>query len=258
VFQQQLPGPMVVEAGYYYRAHRNTIGFSNQAVPTSSYIPLAVTEVTSGQSVTVFNQAPSTLGKIDNLYANQPSLDSSYKGLDITLTKRMNHHWMALGSLSVGKNTGDIYGGSEDLNNPNFTYRQGLLSNDRLVFFKMSGAYEMKWGLTAAANGQYYSGYPEMTTALVTSQTVKLTQVSQSIVVEPSGTIRQPGATIIDINLQKRLKFGRYTVSPRVDIFNLLNASGIQSYISQLGPSYGNAITILDGRLIKFGANINW
>ena len=54
------------------------------------------------------------------------------------------------------------------------------------------------------------------------------------------------------------IKIGRMRLSPRVDIFNLLNASGIQSYIPQLGPSYGNAITILDGRLIKFGVNVNW
>jgi hypothetical protein len=257
-FQQQLQGSLVVEAGYFYRTHRNTIGFSNVSVPTSSYIPLAVTEVTSGQQVTVYNQNPATLGKIDNLYANQPSLDSSYNGVDVTLTKRMAHRWMALGSLSVGKNVGDVYGGTEDLNNPNFTFRNGLLTNDRHVFFKMSGAYELPLGFTVAANGQYYSGYPELTTVLVSSQTVKLTQVSQSIVVQPSGAIRQPSATIVDLNVQKSLKMGRMRLSPRIDVFNILNASGIQSYITQLGPSYGNAITILDGRLIKFGANVNW
>ena len=92
----------------------------------------------------------------------------------------------------------------------------------------------------------------------VNSQTVKLTQVSQSIVVQASGTIRQPGATIVDLNLLRPVTVGRMKVSPRVDVFNILNASGIQSYISQLGPSYGNAITILDGRLVKFGVNVNW
>ena len=57
---------LVVEAGHYYRSHRNTIGFSNVAVPTSGYVPLAVTEVSSGRQVTVYNQDPLTLGKIDN------------------------------------------------------------------------------------------------------------------------------------------------------------------------------------------------
>jgi hypothetical protein len=257
-FQQQLQGALVVEAGYYYRAHRNLIGFTNLAVPTAGYVPLSVTEVNSGQPVTVYNQSAATLGKIDNLYANQPALDNSYNGVDVTLTKRMSNRWMALGSLSVGKNVGDVYGGTEDLNNPNFTFRNGLLTNDRHVFFKMSGAYQLPLEFTVAANAQYYSGYPELTTVLVNSQTVKLTQVSQSIVVQPSGTIRQPSATIVDLNVQRPIKIGRMRLAPRVDIFNLLNASGIQSYIPQLGPSYGNAITILDGRLIKFGVNVNW
>ncbi|MGH9141544.1 MAG: TonB-dependent receptor domain-containing protein, partial [Vicinamibacterales bacterium] len=257
-FQQQLKGSLVVEAGYFYRSHRNTIGFTNVAVPTSGYTPLVVTEVNSGKQVTVYNQDPSTLGKIDNLYANQPSLGSTYNGVDVTMTKRMSNRWMALASLSVGKNVGDVYGGTEDLNNPNFTFRSGLLTNDRHVFFKLSGAYQLPFAFTVAANAQYYSGYPELTTALVNSQTVKLTQVSQSLVVQPSGTIRQPGATIVDLNLQRPIKAGKVRLSPRVDIFNLLNASGIQSYIPQLGPSYGNAITILDGRLIKLGVSVNW
>jgi hypothetical protein len=257
-FQQQLQGEIVVEGGYFYRAHKNTIGFANLAVPTSSYIPLNVTEVTSGQQIVVYNQAPSTLGKIDDLYSNRPDLDSSYNGVDLTVTRRMHDRWMLLGSLSVGKNVGDVYGGTEDLNNPNFTFRNGLLTNDRHVFFKISGAYELPWAFTAASNVQYYSGYPELTTVFVTSQTVKLTQVSQSIVVQPSGTIRQPGATIVDMNLMRPITVGHAKFSPRVDIFNVLNASGVQTYIAQLGPSYGNAITILDGRLVKFGITVNW
>jgi len=258
-FQQQLQGEIVVEAGYFYRSHRDGIGFANLAVPTSSYIPLTVTEVTSGRQVVVYNQDPSTLGKIDNLYSNRTELDGVYKGVDLSVTRRMRNHWMLLGSLSVGRNTGDVYGGTEDLNNPNFTFRNGLLTNDRRVFFKLSGAYEFPYQFTVASNVQFYSGYPELTTAFVTSQTTKLTQVSQSIVVQPSGTIRQPGATIVDMNVIRPFTIGgRLKVSPRMDVFNLLNASGIQSYIAQLGPSYGNAITILDGRLVKFGLNVNW
>jgi len=255
--QQQLPGPIVIDAGYYYRQHRNTIGFVNVSVPTSGYTPLTVTEVSSGQQVTVYNQNPATLGKIDNLYSNIPALDTYYKGVDLTVTKRMQNHWMLLGSLTVGKNFGDIYG-ANDMNNPNFTFRQGLLSNDRHVFFKLSGAYELPYGFTVSANEQYYTGYPEQTTVVVNSQTVKLTQVTQTIVVQPSGTIRQPNVNIVDLNLKRSFKVGHMNFYPRVDIFNILNTSGIQTYITQLGPTYGNAITILDGRLIKFGLNVNW
>lgn len=256
-FQQQILGDLVIGAGYYYRTHKNNIGVRNLAVPTSGYVPLNVTEVSSGQQVTVYNQAPATRGKFDNVYTNDSALDATFKGVDFTATKRMARGWMLMGNLSVGKNVGDIYG-TTDLNNPNYTFRHGLLDNDQKVFLKVSGAYELPYGITAAANVQHYSGYPELTTVQIDSKTVKLTQVSQSLVVQSSGTIRQPGATIADLDFKKSLKLGQFTISPRIDIFNLLNTSGIQTYIAQLGPSYGNPITIIDGRLIKFGVNASW
>jgi hypothetical protein len=256
-FQQQLLNDLVVDAGFYYRNHRNNIGVRNEAVPASGYIPLTVTEINSGQQVTVYNQDPATRGLFDNVYDNESALDADFKGFDVSATKRMSNHWMLLGNLSIGRNEGDIYG-TTDLNNPNYTFRQGLLPNDQNVFFKISGAYELPLGLTASANLQHYSGYPEITTVLVDSKTAKLTQVSQSLVVQPSGTIREPGATVVDVNVKKALSFGHLRLSPRIDVFNLLNTSGVQTYISQLGPSYGNPITIIDGRLIKFGLNASW
>jgi hypothetical protein len=122
----------------------------------------------------------------------------------------------------------------------------------------MSGAYELPYGLTVAGTAQYFTGWPITSTVLVGGNTVKLTQVSQSIVVEPSGTKRLPNITMIDMNLKKIMKFGALRLEPRVDIFNLFNVAGITSETTQLGPSYGNAIEILGGRLIKFGANLNW
>jgi hypothetical protein len=122
----------------------------------------------------------------------------------------------------------------------------------------MSGAYQLPYGLNVAGTAQYFTGWPITATVLVGSNTVRLTQVSQSIVVEPSGTNRLPNITMIDMNLKKTLKFGKMRLEPRVDVFNLFNVAGITSETTLLGPSYGNAIEILGGRLIKFGANFNW
>jgi hypothetical protein len=122
----------------------------------------------------------------------------------------------------------------------------------------MSGAYELPYGLTVASTAQYFTGWPITSTVLVSSNTVRLTQVSQSIVVEPSGTSRLPNITMVDMNLKKLMRFGRSRIEPRVDVFNIFNVAGITSETTQLGPSYGNAIEILGGRLIKLGANFNW
>jgi len=164
---------------------------------------------------------------------------------------------MAMGSLSWGKSDVNIYEGS-DLNNPNLTFARGPESQERPFFAKLSGAYELPYGFTVGGAGQYFTGWPETTSVLVSSNTVRLTQVSQSVVIEPSGTRRLPNITMVDLNLKRALKVGALRLEPRIDVFNVFNVAGITSQITQLGASYGNAIEILGGRLIKFGANVNW
>src|SRR6185503_16485969 len=112
----QQVGAMVFALGYYYRGHRNMIGSRNVAVPASGYIPLSVTEVTSGRQVTVYNQDPATLGKFDTVWSNQPEINRNFSGVDVTAQKRMSNRWMAMGSVSFGKSDINIYEG-QNLNN---------------------------------------------------------------------------------------------------------------------------------------------
>ena len=116
--QQQFPQNIVISVGFTHRETRRNIAQQNMAVPASSYIPLVVTEVSSGKQVTVYNQDPATNKQFDNLYSNRPEEDSNYNGTDITVNKRMKDRWSLTGGASFGKTKGDPLGG--DLNNPNF------------------------------------------------------------------------------------------------------------------------------------------
>jgi len=46
-----------------------------------------------------------------------------------------------MGSASFGKSTGDIYGSTLDLNDPNNSFRHGLIGNDMPFSLKMFGLY---------------------------------------------------------------------------------------------------------------------
>lgn len=256
-FQQELPGRVVVSAGYYYRGHRDMIGSTNVAVPRESYQPIEVTEVVSGRRVTVFNQNPAMRGQFDVLWSNQPEQNRNFHGVDLTVRKSMSNRWMVMGSASWGRSDIDI-AGTVDRNNPNFTFRRGPESNERPFFVKVSSAYQAPLGVSVAGNFQHYQGLPETTTVQVTSATTRLTQVNQVLVVDPVGTRRQPDVTLFDLNIRRPVRIGKLRLDPRVDIFNVLNASGITSYVAQLGPSYGRAIEVIGGRLIKFGVNFNF
>jgi carboxypeptidase family protein len=255
---RQLPWDLMVSLGFYYRNTRNNIGSRNLAVPLASYIPLQVTEVTSGRQVTVYNQAPALRGKFDIVWDNLPELDSHFHGVDLTFNKRLSHRWMLMGGLSIGKNFGDIYGGASDLNNPNFTFRRGVIGSDVPVTLKASGLYQLPYGMSMSGSVQHFTGFPENTIVLVGSNTVSLTQVSQSLVVEPRGTTRLPNVNAVDVSVRKAMRIGGFKVEPVMDVFNLLNNASIQARTTQLGPTYGQAANILRGRLIKLGANVNF
>jgi hypothetical protein len=257
-FEQQFFKDTVFSAAYFHRGKRRQIGSENVAVPPESYIPLQVTEITSGRAVTAYNLNPALRGKFDVLWNNFSALDSNFNGVDLTVNKRFDQRWMLIAGVSFGSNKGDIFG-TADLNNPNFQFRQGVIGNEVPVAIKLSGSYKAPYGMVASAVVQHYTGFPETTTVVVSASTVPLTQVTQSIVVEPRGTTRLPDVNLLDFNIRKSFKASnRFSTEPVVEVFNVLNSNAIQARTTVLGPAYGSASNIVLGRMVKFGVNVNF
>jgi len=256
--QRSLPYEMVAGVTYINRQRGNEIGSKNLLVPTNSYIPLTVTEASSGALVTVYNQDPALRGKFDVLYGNYPEMDTEFNGVDITLNKGLSHRWMMMGSASFGESRGDIYGSTFDLNDPNNSFRRGLIGNDVPFSLKIFGLYQLPSGIQVSGTAQHFTGFPELTTVSVTSATVALTRVTQRVTYEPRGTTRLPDVNLFDISVRKTWSTGRYSIEPIMDVFNLFNSSAIRARSTQLGPSYGVASDIVRGRIIKFGVNMKF
>ena len=254
--ERQLPGNLVLSTGFTHRQQRRNIGQRNMAVPVSSYIPLVVTERNSGKQVTVYNQDPATRGRFDTLRANEPSLDTDYNGGDVSLNKRMTR-WSLMAGASFGRTKGDVLGG--DLNNPNSQeFRYGLLGLDVPYSYRLSGVYEITPNWTVSGTGMYLTGFPELTTVSVGNNTVTLTQGTQVVVVEPRGGTRFPNQAQLDMSLRYRTRVAGKSFNPRVDFFNVLNNATITNWVTQHGPTYHRASAIQRGRLIKFGASMDF
>ena len=258
--QRQFAGNLVASVAYTRRETRRNIGPTNVAVPTSTYIPVTVTEANSGQQVTVYNQAPALRGKFDTLWANAPQFDTTYDGVDITANKRLSRRWLFAGGASFGKTVGDIYStqSTADLNNPNNTFRRGLFGNDVPFSLRLSGVYEFPYRVMVSATAQHNSGFPELTTVSVGTNTIVLTQGPQTLTVEPRGTTRLPTVDSLDVSVRKPWKVSSTTVEPRIDLYNLTNAATILGRITQRGPTYGRVNSIQRGRLIKLGVSLDF
>jgi hypothetical protein len=259
--QRQLPGNIVTGITYIHRVRQGEIGARNVAVPTSSYIPLTVTEVSSGRQVTIYNQDPSLRGRFDVLWDNASEMNTEFNGVDITFNKRLSNRWMLMGGMSFGKSEGDIYGAvaTGDLNDPNNTFRRGLIGNDVPFSFKVFGLYQLPYDIAFSASVQHFTGFPEITSVLVSANTAALTRVSQRVTVEPRATTRLPNVNMLDLSVRRAFTLGgRYSVEPVLDVFNLTNGSAIRARTTQLGPAYGRATDIQRGRLVKAGLNLKF
>lgn len=261
-FQRQLPGEIVVSAGYTHRTTAHNIGPRNVAVPLNSYIPLTVVEANSGRQVTVYNQDPLLRGKSDVVWENNSGLDTEFNGADFSVAKRMSSHWSLNGGASFGKTVGDIYpttsAATADLNNPNFQFRRGLGSTDVPYSYRASGVYEFPYQISLSATAQYYAGFPELTTVSVGNNTVVLTQGATTLTVAERGNTRLPAVTSMDLSVRKFWRVGSLKLEPRLDVFNLTNQATILGRVTQLGSTYGRVSGIQRGRLVKGGFSVEF
>jgi hypothetical protein len=255
--QRQFPGNLLLTVGYTHREKLGQLGSRNVAVPEGSYSPITVTEVNSGRTVTVYNQALPLRGLFDVVWDNEEALDSTYNGTDITLQKRLSGGWMLMGGVSIGENIGDIYG-TEDLNNPNFQFRRGIQGNDVPFSLRLSGIYELPYRISLSATYQRQTGFPEITTVSVGNNTIALVQGTTNITVEPRGTTRLPDLNQLDFSLRRSFRMGNKLFSPRFDAYNLLNNATITGRTTTLGPNYFSVNSIQRGAMLKLGMNVDF
>src|SRR5207342_1386689 len=116
----------------------------------------------------------------------------------LTLNKRLSSGWSLLGGLTVNRTTGDTQTATVastgqpagDLNNPNLTFRDGLIGDDSTYSVRLSGVYQLPYLIFVSGTMQYYTGFPELTTVSVGNNTVALTQGTTVVAVAPRGDTR--------------------------------------------------------------------
>jgi hypothetical protein len=271
--ETQLPGAVRVGAMLYYRTNRDQLGDRNNAVPRSAYQEFTITipngpaggpGTTNLQPITatVWN-IPSSLASADQtVRTNQPELDTVYKGVEFTATKRFSSRWQMQAGFTVGKNEGGF--GGDDLNDPNRTrFPRGIVGNDSERAFRLSGSYELPMQISLAGSLVANSGYPyvstySLTRAVAATQGITLTRATQSISLSERGEERLPNVTLVDLRLSRRFRFGARSFQPTIDVFNVTNSDTRDNQNSAVGANYLLPTSILAPRVIRIGFALNF
>ena len=269
--ETELPGAIRVGAMFYYRTNRDQIGQRNTLQPTSAYTAFTV-NVPNGPGGTVTSPAPTTVtayniassvnALVNNVRDNEPYLDTDYKGIEFTATKRFSKKWQMQAGLTFGQNKGGVTNGT-DLNDPNVTQPEGIIGDDSKTAFRLSGSYVLPFDISLAGSLIANNGYPYQSTynisraaALVAGTT--LTRASQTVPLSARGDERFGDVTMLDIRLSRSFRFGSRSFSPQVDFFNITNADQTTSHTVAVGGSYLLPQGILSPRTVRVGFSLNF
>ena len=77
----------------------------------------------------------------------------------------------------------------------------------------------------------------------------------------PTGTELTPRINQVDFSLGKRFTFERFRLEPKIDLFNAFNSSDyytVRSMVYSTTVSYKQPGSILQGRIVRLGAVVNW
>ena len=262
--ERQVANDMRVGVMFYYRTNKDQLGTRNEAVPTSAFTPLTI-RVPDGpngaEDVTIYNLDSRLASAANNIRDNRAELDTDYRGVEFTASKRFSRNWQMVGGLTLGRNEGGL-SSSNDPNDRRF--ERGIIGNDAPVAFRLSGTYQLPGGVSFAGSLVSNSGYPFVSTysasrATVQAQTgVRLTRSSQTVTLSQRGDERLPRVTMADIRIARTFRFGTRRFVPQLDIFNISNADTVVSLSSAVGGSYLDPREILSPRIIRVGFSLDF
>jgi len=229
---------------YTYRREKNLQASMNPDNPYASTLTSAVDHGPDGfmgtadDSTYGFYQRISAANR--TVITNDPTVLQSYKGLEVTVTKRFSNRWQLLGGYTFSKNR--IENMSVDVS-PNFLINMdgnitadasvtgstrcagcGAANTDRPNQFKLTGMYILPFHeIILSGNFRSQQG-PAVTRQI--SQALAIGG-SQTINLEPLGASRIGTLTTIDLRVGKLFRFNNRSLETTVDFDNLANADTV-------------------------------
>ncbi len=255
--QRQIGNRTAVMAGYYGRRFWDLYTTVNDAVPSTAYTPVTITNPLTNEPLTVYNQDPATRGQVRNVLKTIPDLKHRYHGVEFQVNTRMERATVFAGP-TIGANRGDQDTG--DLNNPNLRINNyGAIGFDAPYQIRAGFSYRLPAAVQLSGSIREQSGLPQTRTYPVTTADVPgLTQVTQNVQVAERGEYRFPWVNIVDLRVTRTFSSGTLRFEPIVDLFNIFNNSAVTNAVQTVGPALGRPSAIVMGRLLRLGARMTF
>jgi hypothetical protein len=259
-----------LSANFIYRKDNDLFNTVDTAVPFDSYIPVeafdpgpdGIPGTGDDGFLTVFAQDPDTIGQNAYEITNPEGDDRTYKGIEITASRRFADNWQAVGSvviseLEVIKTTGSneiagVYDSPNDLINA-----QGLDPNNPPFQMKLQGTYMFDFGLSLSGFYRLAAGFPYTRELIVPD----LPQGPINVFAETRGDSRTDTSNVLDLRFEQGFDLaavGGSRIGIIADVFNVFNSAAIVDYGRVTSVDYGIPRAVQKPRLIRLGVRFTW
>jgi hypothetical protein len=270
-FEQELVSNMAFRGLLVHKAVSRTYGNVKVLRPYSAWnIPITRTDPgPDGVTGNADDGGPVTFYDFDPKYrgaAFEPTMpinrdsahDDTYKGFELTLTKRQGNGWMALGSFQMVKN--HIWAGPPSATGTPTNLAATPSSPNDEVF-----ALDQTWDWSGKLMGSYHAPFNVNVSALYNflrgtarQRIYQFRNVPNATTVtlplEPIGASRDPNQHVVNLKASRPIQLGgQRRLSLSFDVFNLFNVNTATTTRYVSSTTYGAISAILPPRIARVG-----
>jgi hypothetical protein len=271
--QHEVTSGLSVDGSFHRRRNGNFRVTDNLLVGPGDYDPFCVTSPVNGQlpggggqqTCGLYNLSPAKFGLNQNsiaLSGNYGQQTQIYTGADAVANARLPHGIQFQGGVSVGRiETNQCF----VVDSP----QQLRFCDVKAPFqpqLKVMGIFPLPWyGLQTSVAVQSLPGPQILATwaapaAAVTGLDRPLSGGARTVNVDlvAPGTLYGSRLNQVDFRGSKIFKVGRTRLEAMFDLYNLLNANPVLTQNNTYGANWQQPLTILPGRLAKFGFRLTY
>lgn len=288
-YQHELTTQVSIDAQWTRHSFGNLYATQNRATPPEGFDSFCVTAPRDarlpnggGNQICGFKDInPAFFGRTPNNLVTSASrfgnVDDVYTGVDLNLTARLTRGGVVSGGVSTGRERTDfcdVIGqatiGSNSNSSAGFVGGTNLSSFPSQLYCRVQPPFQPDWkalvsyplpwwGLQASATWQNRQGPEILASQVVTGSDTtlnrRLSLNTATVDLIAPGTHYGDRVNQMDVRFAKSVKisgFGR--LQGTVSVFNLFNSSAVLTWNTRYGPTWLTPSSVLQGRLVKFGA----
>ena len=274
--QHELLPRVALNVGYFRRWFGNTRVTDNVLVTPADYSPYCVTAPTDARLPNgggyeicgLYNISPARFGQVSNLVTMASDFGDEkevFNGVDVTLNARLPRGIVVQGGTATGRTMTE---GCYVVDSPE-NLRNCKVTPPFLTQIKLLAVYPLPWaGIQTSATFQSLPG-PQISASRVFTNAEVLPSLGRNLANGANGTVTvqliDPGTMYndrlnqLDFRLSKLIRLpGNRRIQANMDLFNMFNASAVLGQNNNYGGSWLRPTSILQGRLVKFGGQLDF